>query len=304
MKKKVLVCSLIGLISGFSFSQKVGIKGITPVEDPYIASGTVLHIDAQGNTVVDTSGSVIEKDDDVVVDDKGWLGLGTLKPETKLHIQAKGGKGLRINDGTAQEGKIAVSSDANGKIVWGNRPNPARREGDIILVAPENAPNFRGKNLNCIKTSTIQPNGNGCSPAELAVRFTDDNKPLELTDGTWLIQLKYTVRTTADNNTGIGCHQNVNDYYVWTMLYDEADDVILTTVGVSPEKTGYCLTTPQISHVVKIEDGKTHKIHAYGSTSFNYGHTLVHRDGVYGSSGNVSYGAPYFYAVRLDSFNN
>ncbi len=274
--RKIILVYIAGLTVGFCFSQ-TGINTKTPQG--------AFHIDAKG----DTNGSS-NTSDDVVVDSNGNIGIGTINPQVKFDIQATGGAGFRMNDGTADKGKIIVS-DSEGNFSWGVRPSPDQRKGNVIQISTSptasttTAPNLRN-------TPTTVPG---------AVKITDSS--MELTEGTWLIQLKYTTRTTSGAGTGAGrfgtgCGSGFN-FYIWTMIYDETTSQVVTTVGTPQEKNGYCMSTPQVSYVIKIPAGEKHTISAYGSTSTS-NNVVVY---VNNDITNFNFGAPYFVAIRLDTFN-
>jgi hypothetical protein len=69
-------------------------------------------VDARG----DTNGNQ-NADDDVVVSAEGFIGVGTLSPETRLDIHSATPGAIRIADGTEGNGKILMS-DADGKAQW------------------------------------------------------------------------------------------------------------------------------------------------------------------------------------------
>jgi hypothetical protein len=287
MKKTILLCSLVGLVSGFSFSQ-VGINTDKP-QGPF-------HFDGRSNeyTVPPTAATVAN---DVVVDGNGNVGIGTTTPQAKLDIRASGGLGLRVDDGAPdKKGKIAISDDY-GNLSWEVRPAPEQVNGKIILIStPTSA------------TSTTAPNLRDTNPIVVgtkpAVRISDPSEPMILTEGTWLIQLKYTTRTTRGSGNGTGNFEkecgNGFSFYIWTLLYDEIEKEILTTVGASQEKKGYCISTPQLNHVVKVDAGKVKSIAAYASTS-TPNNVIVYVD--VDILPGFSYGKPFFTAVRLDSFH-
>lgn len=117
MKKFNLLLFFIGLLT---YTQaQVGINTTSPL------GNTLLHIDPDGKTELNTSTGVIENSsDDIVISSTGNLGIGTLDPQAKVHIvSATAGKGLCIADGTQGLGKI-LKSDDDGNASWINRPKP------------------------------------------------------------------------------------------------------------------------------------------------------------------------------------
>lgn len=101
----------------FSFSTAYSQVAIQ-TENP--ASGSMLHIDAkENNTTIATDKHL----DDVVVDGNGNMGVGTISPQAKLHVETDGVvPPFRIADGTQADTKI-LGSDANGNVSWVNQPS-------------------------------------------------------------------------------------------------------------------------------------------------------------------------------------
>lgn len=289
MKKRILLCSLLGVISvcSFSQSQRVGIN----TEDPQ----GVFHINGTNKDL---------SQDDFIVDANGNVGIGTRTPKSKLEIIGTKGKGLRVTPpGTITKGEV-IASDANGNFVASTRPMPELREGSIIQIRTRlDATSTLAPNL--IDSNPIIPGDPSLPPGKKpAVKISD--KPIELTEGTWLIQLKYTTRTTRGGGSNFQEYcgkENGFDQYIWTLLYNENEPdfkkAVLTTVGFATERDGACACTPQLTHVVKVNPGQTMKVSAYASTSI-WHNTVVFVDGDFNS---FTTGKPYFRAIRIDSFN-
>lgn len=117
MKKISLL--FINLYFVVSLNGQVGIN----TRVPYVNS--ILHIDAKGNNVSATSVSSMEAVDDIVIDKKGNIGVGTVNPTTKLHIDATVGglNAIRIADGSEGPNKY-LFSDYDGKVTWKPKPMP------------------------------------------------------------------------------------------------------------------------------------------------------------------------------------
>lgn len=295
MKKRVLLCSLLGVISVCSFSQtkNVGIN----TEDPQ----GVFHI------VSGKDDKLNQEFDEFIVDSEGNVGIGTRTPKAKLEIIGTRGQALRVKPAGVQTKGEIIASDAEGNFVAETRPMPEIKEGSIIQIKTRlDATSTSAPNL--INTSPYIP-GDPNMPSGYKPAIKISNQPIELTEGTWLIQLKYTTRTTKGSGSnfqegGQNCGR-VNkpgfDQYIWTLLYDEnqsPDKGVLTTVGFATERDGACACTPQLTHVVKINNGQTMKVSAYASTSIDH-NTIVYVDGDYTG---FSTGKPYFRAVRIDQF--
>ncbi len=117
MKKKLLI--LVGLFAFSLLQAQVGINTTVPY------SKSVFHIDGKGNNVSAGTVSQAEAVDDIVIDNKGNMGVGTVNPTTKLHIDATQGslKAIRIVDGSEGANKY-LFSDFEGKVTWKPKPMP------------------------------------------------------------------------------------------------------------------------------------------------------------------------------------
>lgn len=104
MRSKLYI--LIGMFFPLAIYSQVGINTSDPKG--------VYHIDGKA----DGSSTAVTSANDVLVNDKGFLGAGTTNPTVKLHIEVPAGShGLAIQDGTEDEGYI-LSSDADGNGSW------------------------------------------------------------------------------------------------------------------------------------------------------------------------------------------
>lgn len=114
MRYKLIIAVLLLSINGV-YAQ-VGIN------TENIASNLLLHIDpAQNNAIIGTP-TILQITDDVVVDNQGNVGVGTLNPSVKLHIKTGGTAGapnpqLRLQDGMEAEGRV-LTSNADGVGIW------------------------------------------------------------------------------------------------------------------------------------------------------------------------------------------
>ena len=86
-------------------NSQVGINTLSPTG--------VFHIDPKNNSPASTT-------DDIVITSAGNIGLGTLTPQAKIHINtASTETALRINDGNERASRVLVSADATGGVTWG-----------------------------------------------------------------------------------------------------------------------------------------------------------------------------------------
>lgn len=107
-----------------AFSQ-IGIMTDNP------ASNVLVHVDVASNN---SGGGANINRDDVVVSKDGKVGIGTITPQTKLHIVTGGTSAtpnpqLRIEDGNAAVNKVLMS-DANGLGQW-NDYIPGYKNGTL-----------------------------------------------------------------------------------------------------------------------------------------------------------------------------
>lgn len=121
--KKYIYCALVVCCPLFLQAQYVGIKTTSPVG--------VLHIDAAGDNGATISPA--QALNDVVINTKGYLGIGTVNPQAKLTINNNGVAGaIRIVDGRQADGLI-LTSDASGNASWAY---PITSTGKIEATLP------------------------------------------------------------------------------------------------------------------------------------------------------------------------
>lgn len=104
MKKLYLLSTLILCII-LSVNSQVGINIQSPTG--------MFHIDPKRDSPASTI-------DDVNVSSTGNIGLGTVTPQAKVHINATSTQtALRLVDGNQKSDRILVSADAAGGVTWG-----------------------------------------------------------------------------------------------------------------------------------------------------------------------------------------
>ncbi len=228
MKKTILLCSLAGLITGFSYSQ-VGINTSNP-KGP-------LHIDAKGdNGTVDPPTAI---SDDVIVTSTGTVGVGVLSPVTKLDVKGTAqNQTMRLVDGSQADGKMLASINNDGIAKWINKP----------------ATEFRIGALN-----------NSVALGNAAVSVTQTTGTITLSPGKWLIVAKFVTATTGTANQNIWIYlkqQNTSD-----PVNSSTTGTYLSVVGAVPENSGDKLGTPQLTYFLTIPDGQSYRYEIWGSTS-------------------------------------
>ena len=103
-KYMILAAGLLFWITGYS---QVGINTLNPTG--------VLHIDPLKNTVGSTGTA-----DDVIVNGDGNVGVGTIAPQSKIHINTSADKvALRLVDGNQKKDRVLLSSGSDGSATWG-----------------------------------------------------------------------------------------------------------------------------------------------------------------------------------------
>lgn len=129
----------------------------------------VFHIDPQGNTPTVTT-------DDVIVNANGYLGLGTVAPTAKLHLNVPSGStALRIVDGSEKVDRVLLS-DAAGNASWGTMPGSG---GEVIYLT----------------TATTYPQG-----VITKLKLSTNTQYKVASDGNFLIFIRWWAKPSALTN--------------------------------------------------------------------------------------------------------
>ena len=112
MKKNITL--FVTLIVNVALYSQVGINTQNPQG--------IFNIDGgKDNPTTGSAFTAAQRKNDLVFTANGNLGLGTIFPTTKLHIDNGTSNGaIRIVDGTQAAGKV-LTSDANGVATWKNK---------------------------------------------------------------------------------------------------------------------------------------------------------------------------------------
>ena len=148
MKKNITL--FVTLIVNVALYSQVGINTQNPQG--------IFNIDGgKDNPTTGSAHTAAQQRNDLVFTTNGNLGLGTISPTTKLHIDNGATNGaIRIIDGTQAEGKV-LTSDANGVATWQNKglgtitnttvewssptaANYAYPTGTVIVIGPFSVP--------------------------------------------------------------------------------------------------------------------------------------------------------------------
>lgn len=114
-----VILSVFALTITVSLLGQVGINTQTP------CTNSVFHIDAKGNNTSATAVTAAQAADDIMIDTSGNMGVGTVTPTAKIHIDSSNGtlKPIRIADGSQGVNKY-LFSDTAGKGTWKDKPMP------------------------------------------------------------------------------------------------------------------------------------------------------------------------------------
>lgn len=127
MKKKMLL--LMGIFFIGTIHAQVGINTLNPYG--------IFHIDPLANTG-GTAAAPVNDTDDVTVNAKGYMGIGTANPQASLHIIGNTTiPALRIVDGTEQNLRLMTALDNDGNGEWQEQTLFAGKvvngAGDLII---------------------------------------------------------------------------------------------------------------------------------------------------------------------------
>ncbi len=188
MKKTILLCSLLGLITNLSFSQ-VGVS----TENPQ----GIFHVDAKGNNEKTGVPSVANITDDIVVSNTGNVGVGVVAPTVKLDVKG----GVRLVDGTQQTDRMLASRSPDGKAKWANKPQSLIKNG----VINDNSGRITESAMNITTTPVVLDEGRWLIVSKFVVkRFSGNTAPNQ---NIW-IYLRNETLGTYETIIGLAVEQN------------------------------------------------------------------------------------------------
>lgn len=137
MKKTSILSTL--LISSLTFSQ-VGVNTSNPQ--------AALHVDGAKDNSATGIPTASQQANDFSVTNSGNVGIGTIVPSTKVHVNSAVSPAVRIVDGTEGIGKVLIS-DANGNANWANSSATKPTIGGILPTTTSNMDDiWRNINVN------------------------------------------------------------------------------------------------------------------------------------------------------------
>ncbi len=179
MKKYILVFSL-AVASGLS--AQVGVNTSNPQQ--------VLHIDGRSTTTTANPATGVptaaQQADDVVVSEKGYLGVGTVAPTTRVEIHSVTPGAIKIVDGTQGDEKVLMS-DANGVGTW-QMPGALK---DVV-----SGQFYRSSNGGEI----------GATSDDTTVKYKYLNGDIKLTKGKWIVNAGTTLKSNIGNGEIVWIH--------------------------------------------------------------------------------------------------
>jgi len=220
MINKKTICTLISFLLLNNIYSQIGIN------TENIMSGLLLQIDASGNN--SQLGSVYS--DDFVVSRTGNVGIGTVSPQTKLHIVGNG-TSLKIPDGTQAINRI-LTSNQYGEGTW----------QDFI---PTFKLGYIGNSIGMISTE------------DYSNVMAKTNVNIELSPGQWLVF--YSIAMTS-NSVYVGSSREQRIYRMWiqSALGDDYNDTTSDSITKNRFSTnGYMGKTTVISGWVVIDNQTT-----------------------------------------------
>ncbi len=221
MKKNIIITIFCLSVSTNIFSQ-IGIMTDNP------ASNVLVHVDAASNN---SGGGANINSDDVVVDKNGKVGIGTITPQTKLHIVTGGTSAipnpqLRIEDGNAAVNKVLMS-DANGLGQW-NDYIPGYKNGTVGAG---------------ISFSTLNNGSN----------WFKTNMSVSVDPGQWLVFFSVSMVTNQVTVTDA-------NYRIWIQVTLGEDAVTVTTDAISSNRfsnTGFINKRAEVNGWVAVNNKTT-----------------------------------------------
>lgn len=312
--KKIVLFITLPLLYVCNLHAQVGVNTTNPVG--------IFHVDPLKNTT--NADNKPETSDDIVVDADGNVGIGTAKPEKKLHIEGNAiftGKDtlnsinvnkIIVNDVLRIGGDSLTDLQSRLEIIAKNPGTGLRIDNgsqkknsdptiDMIpVMTKENtSPNqiiwsnlptiteMRSKKL--INNKVVFRSGG------YAVNITES--PIELDEGYWLILAGTAMAFPRESNL------SRNGYYAYLELREVMNDpenypydYTILQVGCPSEKGGAGVAVPQLVYLLYVEGTKKYNISAstlLGGT--NNASTAYRTVSTYGNS--------YFYAIKLDYGN-
>jgi hypothetical protein len=173
---KIIYITGVLLLAVLQAQSQVGIQTEAPQ--------ALLHVDAASNNNDAAPETDVQKQDDFVVSDRAFTGVGDPAPDQKLVINGK----LRIADGTQSEGSLLVS-DHSGRAQWRGNVSMKGKYGKWRLV---------GTGISDVTIDILEPGSSTYSPATLLV-------------GNSLVDAINTVGLTSITN---GVHVPYGKYYI------------------------------------------------------------------------------------------
>lgn len=187
---KNIILTIAISLSTYSFGQ-IGINTTNPQQ--------ILHIDGLNDNPNSGAPTSIQQSNDVVINNKGYIGVGTSEPTKRVDIMKSSPGAIKIVDGTQGDEKIFLSN-SNGVGRW-TTPQSFK---DVVL-----GQFYRSATGGEITTTSDNTGG---------VKYLNAN--IKLTKGKWIVNAGSTLKTRVSA-----------EYIVWIHMYLSSTTNSVTQTG-------------------------------------------------------------------------